>query len=166
MCDNNQVAQKVYRDETPMKAVLQRVRSASVTVNGQTIAAISQGLVVLLGVAKGDTDADVSYMADKIPRIRIFSDEAGKMNRSIVERKGELLIVSQFTVVGDTHRGRRPSFENAAPPDDAKRCYESVARRIQEQGLTVQTGRFGATMVVTLENDGPVTIVLDSRRKE
>lgn len=149
-----------------MKAVLQRVCSASVTVEGQPIAAISQGLVVLLGVAKGDTDADVSYMADKIPRIRIFSDEAGKMNRSIVERRGELLIVSQFTLMGDTHRGRRPGFENAALPDHAKRCYESVARRIQEQGLTVRTGSFGATMVVTLENDGPVTLVLDSRGRE
>lgn len=156
----------MYRDDTPMKAVLQRVRAASVTVDGQTIAAVSQGIVVLLGVAKGDTERDVAYMTDKIPRLRIFSDEVGKMNRSVADVGGELLIISQFTLAGETHHGRRPSFENAAPPDDAKKCYESVARGIQEQGLTVRTGRFGAAMVVTLENDGPVTIVLDSRRKE
>lgn len=156
----------MYRDDTPMKAVLQRVRAASVTVDGQTIAAVSQGIVVLLGVAKGDTERDVAYMTDKIPRLRIFSDEVGKMNRSVADVGGELLIISQFTLAGETHHGRRPSFENAAPPDDAKKCYESVARGIHEQGLTVRTGRFGAAMVVTLENDGPVTIVLDSRRKE
>ena len=114
--------------------MLQRVRSASVTVDGQMIASIAQGLVVLLGVAKGDSEADVSYMADKIPQIRIFSDEAGKMNRSIVEVKGELLIVSQFTLLGDTHRGRRPGFDAAAPPDTARRFYESVAHAIQERG--------------------------------
>ncbi len=149
-----------------MRAVLQRVRSASVTVDGQMIASIAQGLVVLLGVAKGDSEADVSYMADKIPHLRIFSDEAGKMNRSIVEVKGELLIVSQFTLLGDTHRGRRPGFDAAAPPDTARRFYESVANAIRERGVHVHTGKFGANMVVTLENDGPVTFILDSHRRE
>ena len=149
-----------------MRAVLQRVRSASVTVDGETIAAIAQGLVVLLGVAKGDSEADVAYMADKIPNLRIFPDEAGKMNRSIVETKGALLIVSQFTLLGDTHRGRRPGFDAAAPPGTAQQFYESVAHAIRERGVPVQTGKFGANMVVTLENDGPVTFILDSHRRE
>ena len=149
-----------------MRAVLQRVRSASVTVDGETIAAVAQGLVVLLGVAKDDAEADVAYMADKIPNLRIFPDEAGKMNRSIVETKGALLIVSQFTLLGDTHRGRRPGFDAAAPPGTAQRLYESVAHAIREQGVPVQTGKFGANMVVTLENDGPVTFILDSHRRE
>ena len=149
-----------------MKAVLQRVRSAAVTVDGETIASIAHGLVVLLGVAKGDTEADAAYMADKIPHLRIFPDEAGKMNRSIGEVKGELLMVSQFTLLGETHRGRRPGFDAAAPPDTAQRLYESVAHAVREQGVPVQTGKFGANMVVTLENDGPVTFILDSHRRE
>ena len=149
-----------------MRAVLQRVRSATVTVEGDTIASIAQGLVVLLGVAKGDSEADVSYMADKILQLRVFSDEAGKMNRSIVDVQGALLLVSQFTLLGDTHRGRRPGFDAAAPPDVAQRLYESVAHAIRERGVHVQTGKFGANMVVTLENDGPVTFVLDSHRRE
>lgn len=149
-----------------MRAVLQRVRSASVTVDGDTVASIAQGLVVLLGVAKSDSEADVTYLADKIPRLRIFPDEAGRMNRSIVETKGALLIVSQFTLLGDTHRGRRPGFDAAAPPETARQLYESVAQAIREQGVPVQTGKFGANMVVTLENDGPVTFILDSHRRE
>ncbi len=149
-----------------MRAVLQRVRSATVTVEGGTIASIAQGLVVLLGVSKDDSDADVAYMADKIPQLRIFSDEAGKMNRSIMDVNGELLMVSQFTLLGDTHRGRRPGFDAAAPPDMAQRLYESASRAIREQGIQVQTGKFGANMVVTLENDGPVTFVLDSHRRQ
>ncbi len=147
-------------------AVLQRVRSASVTVDGQTLASIAQGLVVLLGVAKGDSDADVAYMAAKIPHLRIFPDAAGKMNRSIMETKRALLIVSQFTLLGDTHRGRRPGFDAAAPPDTARQLYESVSHAIRERGVPVQTGKFGANMVVTLENDGPVTFILDSHRRE
>lgn len=149
-----------------MRAVLQRVRSASVTVDGETISTIAQGLVVLLGVSKGDSEADVAYMADKIPNLRIFSDEAGKMNRSVIETKGELLIVSQFTLLGDTHRGRRPGFDSAAPPGTAQRLYESVAQAVRERGVPVQTGKFGANMIVTLENDGPVTFILDSHRRE
>ena len=149
-----------------MRAVLQRVRSASVTVDGETIASIAQGLVVLLGVAKGDSEADAAYMVDKIPHLRIFPDEAGKMNRSIMDVKGELLIVSQFTLLGETHRGRRPGFDAAATPDTARQFYESVAQAIRERGVPVHTGKFGANMVVTLENDGPVTFILDSHRKE
>ena len=149
-----------------MRAVLQRVRSASVTVDDHTVASIAQGLVVLLGVAKGDSETDVAYMADKIPHLRIFPDEAGKMNRSIVETRGELLIVSQFTLLGDTHRGRRPGFDAAAPPATAQQFYVSVAQAIRERGVPVQTGKFGANMVVTLENDGPVTFILDSHRRE
>ncbi|MDE0404435.1 MAG: D-aminoacyl-tRNA deacylase [Nitrospira sp.] len=149
-----------------MRAVVQRVRSASVMVEGDTISSIAQGLVVLLGVAKGDSEADVTYMTDKIPHLRIFPDEAGKMNRSIVETKGALLIVSQFTLMGDTHRGRRPGFDAAAPPEVAQLFYESVAHAIRERGVPVQTGKFGANMVVTLENDGPVTFILDSHRRE
>ena len=149
-----------------MRAVLQRVRSASVTVDGDTISSIAQGLVVLLGVAKSDSEADVVYLADKIPHLRIFPDEAGRMNRSIVETKGALLIVSQFTLLGDTHRGRRPGFDAAAPPETARQLYESVTQAIREQGVPVQTGKFGANMVVTLENDGPVTFILDSHRRE
>lgn len=149
-----------------MRAVLQRVRSASVTVDGHTLASMAQGLVVLLGVAKGDSEADISYMADKIPQLRIFSDEAGKMNRSIMDVQGELLLVSQFTLLGDALRGRRPGFDAAAPLDAARRFYESVADSIREQGVQVQTGKFGANMVVTLENDGPVTFVLDSDRRK
>ncbi len=122
--------------------------------------------MVLLGVAKGDAGADVSYMAGKIPQLRIFPDEAGKMNRSVAEVQGAVLIVSQFTLLGDTHRGRRPGFDAAAPPDTAQRFYESVANAIREHGVHVQTGKFGANMVVTLENDGPVTFVLDSHRRE
>ena len=149
-----------------MKAVLQRVRSATVTVESDAIASIAQGLVVLLGVAKDDSEADVAYMADKIPQFRIFSDEAGKMNRSIMDVKGELLMVSQFTLLGDTHRGRRPGFDAAAPPDMAQRLYEATAHSIREQGVPVHTGKFGANMIVTLENDGPVTFVLDSHRRQ
>jgi len=146
--------------------VLQRVRSASVTVDGQILASIGQGLVVLLGVAKGDSGADVAYMAEKIPHLRIFPDAAGKMNRSIIETKKALLVVSQFTLLGDTHRGRRPGFDAAAPPDTAEQLYESVAHAIRERGVPVQTGKFGANMIVTLENDGPVTFILDSHRRE
>lgn len=149
-----------------MRAVLQRVRSASITVDDQPVASIAQGLVILLGVAKGDSEADVTYIADKIPHLRIFPDEAGKMNRSIVETKGALLIVSQFTLLGDTHRGRRPGFDAAAPPATAQQLYESLAQAIRERGVPVQTGKFGANMVVTLENDGPVTFILDSHRRE
>lgn len=149
-----------------MIAVLQRVRQASVDVDGARIAEIGPGLLVLLGVAKGDVEADLAYIADKIVTLRIFSDEAGKMNRSIQESGGAVLLVSQFTLLGDTRQGRRPGFDAAAPPDAARNLYESVAKRLTAAGLPVQTGRFGALMQVSLQNDGPVTFILDSRAEK
>ena len=146
-----------------MKAVLQRVARASVKVDGQVVSEIAAGLLVLLGVAKGDGEADVRYMLEKIPGLRIFSDEHGKMNRSITELGGELLVVSQFTLLGDTDKGRRPGFDQAAAPDVARTLYEQVVAGLKQQGLTVKAGLFGAYMKVSLENDGPVTFILDSR---
>jgi len=150
-----------------MRAVLQRVTKASVKVDGQVVGEIGAGLVVLLGVAKGDGEADVRYMLEKIPGLRIFSDEQGKMNRSVTELAGEgggaVLVVSQFTLLGDTDRGRRPGFEQAAPPDVARTLYEQVVAGLKQGGLAVETGLFGACMTVSLENDGPVTFILDSR---
>lgn len=150
-----------------MKAVLQRVTRASVKVDGQVLGEIAGGLLILLGVAKGDGEADVRYMLEKIPGLRIFSDEQGKMNRSVTELAGEgggaVLVVSQFTLLGDTDRGRRPGFDQAAPPDVARTLYEQVVAGLKQRGLAVETGLFGASMTVSLENDGPVTFILDSR---
>ena len=150
-----------------MKAVLQRVTRASVKVDGQVLGEIADGLLILLGVAKGDGEADVRYMLEKIPGLRIFSDEQGKMNRSVTELAGEgggaVLVVSQFTLLGDTDRGRRPGFDQAAPPDVARTLYEQVVAGLKQRGLAVETGLFGASMTVSLENDGPVTFILDSR---
>ena len=146
-----------------MRAVLQRVTRASVKVDGQIMGQIGAGLLVLLGVAKGDGEADVRYLLEKIPGLRIFSDEQGKMNRSITELGGGILLVSQFTLLGDTEKGRRPGFDQAAPPDVARRLYEQVVAGLKQRGVTVATGLFGAYMTVSLENDGPVTLILDSR---
>ena len=146
-----------------MRAVLQRVTGASVEVDGHIAGQIQQGLMVLLGVAKGDDESDIRYLIDKIRSLRIFSDEQGKMNRSLVEVGGAVLLVSQFTLLGRTSNGRRPSFDGAAPPDHAKRLYEQVAVGLREGGTVVQTGVFAAHMQVALVNDGPVTFVLDSR---
>jgi len=146
-----------------MRAVLQRVTRASVKVDGQIMGQIGAGLLVLLGVAKGDGEADVRYLLEKIPSLRIFSDEQGKMNRSITELGGGVLLVSQFTLLGDTEKGRRPGFDQAAPPDVARTLYEQVVAGLKQRGLTVEAGRFGAYMKVSLENDGPVTFILDSR---
>ncbi|MDX2009446.1 MAG: D-aminoacyl-tRNA deacylase [Myxococcaceae bacterium] len=146
-----------------MRAVLQRVKEASVTVDGQVVGAIGQGLLVLLGVGKGDTEADVDFLVDKVPGLRIFEDEAGKMNRSLVDASKQLLAVSQFTLYADTRKGRRPSFVDAMPPDEAKRLYALFCERCRAVGLTVAEGVFAADMQVALVNDGPVTIVLDSR---
>lgn len=147
-----------------MKAVLQRVTRASVTVEGRVIGRIDHGLVVLLGVAKGDGEADVQQVAEKITRLRIFSDDAGKMNRAIGEVGGAVLLVSQFTLVGNTAKGRRPSFDDAAPPDLARALYAAVGAALQAAGLSVAWGEFGAHMAVELINDGPVTFLVDSRR--
>lgn len=148
-----------------MKAVLQRVTSASVEVDGTVVGKIGTGLLVLLGVAKGDGEVDCRYLAEKLRTFRIFSDEQGKMNRSLVDVGGSVLLVSQFTLLGNTANGRRPSFEGAAPPDEAKRLYEQVAADLRASGMLVETGIFAAHMRVELLNDGPVTFVLDSRDK-
>lgn len=148
-----------------MKAVLQRVTSASVEVDGQVAGRIQQGLMVLLGVAKGDDESDVRYVVEKIRSLRIFSDEQGKMNRSLVDVGGAVLLVSQFTLLGSTTNGRRPSFDEAAPPDLAKRLYEQVADDLRVGGTKVETGVFAAHMQVALTNDGPVTFMLDSRER-
>lgn len=146
-----------------MKAVLQRVARAAVSVDEREIARIGRGLVILLGVAKGDTEQDARYMVDKIATLRIFADDAGKMNRSVLDIGGEVLVVSQFTLLGDTGRGRRPGFEKAASPDHARELYEQVAVGLNGLGIEGTTGKFGAHMVVSLENDGPVTFLLESR---
>ena len=147
-----------------MRCVVQRVSSASVAVNGQTVGRINKGLMVLVGVAQGDGEKDIQYMADKVPNLRIFEDEQGKMNRSLLEVGGSILAVSQFTLLGDARGGRRPSFIDAARPETANPMYEELVRRLKEAGLTVETGVFQAEMAVSLVNDGPVTILLDSRK--
>ena len=149
-----------------MIAVIQRVRRASVTVGNQVIAQISQGLVILLGVAQGDTGQDVDFLVEKIPRLRIFPDTQGKMNYALQDINGKLLLISQFTLLANTEKGRRPSFESAAPPEEARVRYQEVLEKFQALGLTVQGGIFGAEMVVALENDGPVTLILDSRGRK
>ena len=148
-----------------MKAVLQRVTCASVEVDRQIVGRIDGGLMVLLGVAKGDDGLDVRYIVDKIQGFRLFSDEQGKMNRSLVDVGGSVLLVSQFTLLGRTTHGRRPSFDEAAPPDLAHRLYEQVAADLRGGGIRVETGVFAAHMQVTLVNDGPVTFMLDSRER-
>lgn len=145
-----------------MRAVLQRVLSASVTVDGKVTGEIGPGLLVLLGVGKGDTDADLEWMADKIAGMRIFEDEAGKMNRSLLDTSKAMLCVSQFTLYADTRKGRRPSFIDAGPPEEAKVMYAKFCERSRGLGLTVAEGIFAADMKVALVNDGPVTIWLDS----
>jgi D-tyrosyl-tRNA(Tyr) deacylase len=146
-----------------MKAVIQRATRASVEVNGQVVGRIDAGLLVLLGVAKGDGETDGRYLVEKIRTLRIFADEQGKMNRSLADIEGSVLLVSQFTLLGRTTNGRRPSFDEAAPPDEAKCLYDAVATELRAQGISVETGVFAAHMQVQLLNDGPVTFVLDSR---
>lgn len=147
-----------------MRVVLQRVSCASVKIDGETTGAIGPGLVLLLGIAKDDTPEDVEYVVGKCVGLRIFGDENGKMNRSLIDVAGEVLAVSQFTLFGDTRKGRRPSFESAAPPEHAEPLYELAVERLREHGLKVATGRFGAFMEVSLVNDGPVTLTVESRR--
>lgn len=144
-----------------MKAVIQRVSSASVTVEGQTVGEISRGILVLLGVEKGDDEARADWLAEKIVNLRIFEDEAGKMNRSVQEMGGGLLVVSQFTLAGNCAKGRRPSFDTAAPPDEGKRLYDYFVAAVKGLGLPVATGIFQADMQVALVNDGPVTFILE-----
>ncbi|MGI6678630.1 MAG: D-aminoacyl-tRNA deacylase [Dehalobacterium sp.] len=147
-----------------MRAVLQRVRKAEVSVAGETIGAIGQGLCVFLGVGKEDTQKDGEYLADKIINLRIFPDKEDKMNLSLIDIQGEILVVSQFTLYGDCRKGRRPGFSDAAKPDRGKELYESFVLYLKEKGILVATGIFQAEMLVSIENDGPVTILLDSQK--
>jgi D-tyrosyl-tRNA(Tyr) deacylase len=133
-------------------------------VGGEVLGAIGPGLVVLLGVGRGDTEADADALSDKVLNLRVFSDEAGQMNRSVLDVGGGLLVVSQFTLLGDVRKGRRPSYKDAAPPEEANRLYEHFVGRLHPSGLPVATGLFRATMDVALVNQGPVTILLDSRK--
>jgi D-tyrosyl-tRNA(Tyr) deacylase len=144
-----------------MKAVIQRVISASVVVDGRMTAEIGQGILVLLGVEKGDAGAQADWLAEKIAGLRIFNDGAGKMNRSIGECGGSLLVVSQFTLAGNCAKGKRPSFDTAAPPEEGKRLYEYFVQAARRAGLRVETGIFQADMQVSLVNDGPVTFILE-----
>ena len=148
-----------------MIAVIQRVSEASVIVDGQTVGEIRQGLVVLLGVARGDTSRDAVYLAEKTSGLRIFEDEHGKMNRSVEDISGSVLVVSQFTLLGDCRKGRRPGFTDAAEPELADMLYEDYVGIMQQRGINVATGIFRAEMKVGLINDGPVTILLDSRKQ-
>ena len=145
-----------------MRAVVQRVSRAGVAVEGDAVGDIGVGLMILLGVAEGDTGADAAALADKVVGLRIFPDDEGKMNRSVAEVGGEVLVVSQFTLLADIRKGRRPSFTGAAQPDEAARMVDLVVARIGEAGVDCATGRFGAHMEVELVNDGPVTIVIDA----
>ncbi len=148
-----------------MRAVVQRVLSAKVTVDDRTVGEIGQGLLVLVGVEQGDGPADVGYIARKIRELRVFEDEARHLNRSVQDVGGSVLVVSQFTLAADCRKGRRPSFDEAAPPRIAKPLYEDVVRELQANGLRVATGEFQAMMQVSLVNAGPVTLLLDSRKR-
>lgn len=147
-----------------MRAVVQRVRSAKVTVGERTTGAIGPGLLVYLGVGAGDGDAQLGYMVEKISTLRIFHDEAEKMNRSVLDTQGGVLVVSQFTLYGDVRKGRRPSFDAAMAPEEAKGVYERFVERMRATGLEVATGEFRATMIVSSEVDGPVTMLVDSAK--
>lgn len=153
------------RKESQMRAVIQRVEKASVSVEGEIKGQIGAGLLVLIGVEEGDGDADFRYIAEKVPNLRVFEDEQGKMNRSLLDVGGEVLAVSQFTLLGDARGGRRPSFIAAARPETADPMYERLVADWRARGIRVETGVFGAHMKVSLVNDGPVTILLDSRRR-
>jgi D-tyrosyl-tRNA(Tyr) deacylase len=146
-----------------MRAVIQRVTSGSVSVGNEVVGEIEHGLVVLLGVAQRDNTEDAIYLADKIVNLRIFEDENKKMNRSLLETGGEMLVISQFTLLGDCKKGRRPSFIQAAKPDYANELYNQFIDVIRQNGVSVKTGRFQALMEVSLVNDGPVTLILESR---
>jgi D-tyrosyl-tRNA(Tyr) deacylase len=154
----------VSREEGRLRAVVQRVSEAAVSVGGQTVAAIGPGLLVLLGVGQGDAEAEADYVADKILHLRILEDEAAHMNQSVLDTGGAILVVSQFTLYGDTRRGRRPGFSSAAAPAEADRLYQYVVGRLAASGLEVRQGVFGATMDVRLVNRGPVTLLIDSAR--
>ena len=146
-----------------MRAVVQRVSESSVTVDGEVVGSIGPGLMVLLGVTHEDTEKEADYLVDKIINLRIFSDDAGKMNRSLLDTGGEMLVVSQFTLYGDCRKGRRPSFIQAADPDKGNALYEYFVKKVRDNGVATATGRFGAMMDVSLVNDGPVTLIVESK---
>ena len=148
-----------------MKALLQRVTGASVSIGGEVVGEIGRGLVVLVGVASGDTEKDIGYLVQKIVNLRIFPDDDGRFDLSALDIRGELLLVSQFTLLADTRKGRRPSFVGAAPPDEAEKLFGRFVEQARATGLRVETGRFQQYMQVEIHNDGPVTILLDSREK-
>jgi D-tyrosyl-tRNA(Tyr) deacylase len=148
-----------------VKALIQRVTGASVSVGGEVVGSIGRGLVVLVGVANGDGEKDIQYLAQKIVNLRIFADEADKFNLSALDIRGELLLVSQFTLLADTRKGRRPSFTAAAPPPQAEELFQKFVDEVKASGLKVATGRFQQYMQLEIHNDGPVTIMLDSRDK-
>jgi D-tyrosyl-tRNA(Tyr) deacylase len=148
-----------------MRAIIQRVKRAQVSVEGKVVGSIGQGFLVLVGVGRGDTEQDAEYIAQKTAGLRVFEDSAGKMNLALADVKGSVLAVSQFTLYGDCRGGRRPSFVAAAPPEEGKRLYEVYVERLRGLGVPVQTGEFQAMMEVELVNDGPVTILLDSKKQ-
>lgn len=148
-----------------MKALLQRVSTASVTVEGEVVGKIGRGLVVFLGISRGDTEREAHYLAEKTVNLRIFPDSQGKFNLSALDVGADLLVVSQFTLLADTVKGRRPSFTEAAPPDQAQALIERFLTVLRASGLRVESGRFGEQMMVEIHNDGPVTIMLDSKEK-
>jgi D-tyrosyl-tRNA(Tyr) deacylase len=147
-----------------MKAVVQRVKNANVKVDDKVIGSIGNGILLLLGIEETDEDKDLEYMCDKVPNLRIFEDENGKMNKSLLDVGGSILVISQFTLLGDARKGRRPSFIAAARPDKAIPMYEKYIAEMKEKNIFTQTGEFGADMKVELTNDGPVTILLDSKK--
>ncbi len=146
-----------------MRALVQRVSSGSVTIEGKVVGKIGKGLVILLGIKNGDTESDAEYLAQKCVNLRIFEDADGKFNLSALDVGGELLAISQFTLYGDTRKGRRPSFIEAAPPKISEPLYKKFVDYLQQSGLKVQTGEFGAMMLVEINNDGPVTIIVESK---
>jgi D-tyrosyl-tRNA(Tyr) deacylase len=147
-----------------MRCVVQRVTSCSVTVEGETVGSIQKGLLVFLGVGADDSDREIEYCADKVINMRIYPDEQGKMNLSVLDTGGSILVVSQFTLYGDMRKGRRPSYNNAAPPEKAEEVYEKFLTRLRSLGLTPESGRFQAKMEVRSVNDGPVTMLVDSEK--
>lgn len=148
-----------------MRAVFQRVSRARVTVDGREVSSIGLGAMVLLGVGKEDAESDAAYMAEKVAGLRVFPDGDGKMNLSLMDVEGEVLLVSQFTLYGDVKKGKRPGFDGAAPPDLGEKLYLTVAERLREMGVPTKTGVFGAHMMVELTNDGPVTILISSKKE-
>lgn len=147
-----------------MRAVLQRVTSSKVVVDGETVGSIKKGLNVLLGISKDDTIQDIPYLKDKIINLRIFEDEDEKMNKSLLDVGGEILLISQFTLYGDCRKGRRPNFMGALGGDEAKKIYDEFVKSLKETGIKVETGIFGAHMDVSIENDGPVTLIVESKK--